>query len=187
MKKPFRMVVTALMLVVAAGNALAQDMDHGSMAAPSAASPGAASAEALLEKIKSLEGTWDAPMGKGVITDIFRPFALGTKVLGEEWVDGKQITSTIFYVVGSQLYADHYCDYLNEPRYTAKPSADPAVIDFEFRDATNLDTHPAHFHSTRWRVVDADHLIQDWEILGGAKPVSTAHLVFARRAANSLN
>jgi hypothetical protein len=182
MTQQFRALMSALMLSITTGAALAQHMDTGSMPAAASAVAGAASAQALLQKIKSLEGTWDAPMGDGgTITDIFRPFAMGTKVLGEEWVNGKQITSTVFYVVGSELYADHYCDYLNEPRYTAKPSADPAVIDLEFRDATNLDTHPAHFHSTQWRIVDADHLIQDWVVLGGKKPVSTIHLAFTRR------
>jgi hypothetical protein len=149
--------------------------------AADAASTSASPAQPLLEKIKSLEGTWDAPTRDGVMTDVFKPFAFGTKVLGEEWINGKQITTTIFYVVGSELRADHYCDFLNEPRYTAKPSAEPATIDFEFRDATNLDTHPAHFHSTRWRLVDQDHLIQDWVILGGKKPVSAVRLEFKRR------
>lgn len=182
MKPHFRTLFPALVLAATSGAALAEDMDNGPMPAVSATPSGAAAAQVLLEKIKSLEGTWDAPMGDGVITDIFRSFALGTKVLGEEWVNGKQITSTIFYVVGSELYADHYCDYLNEPRYTAKPSSGPAVIDLEFRDATNLDTHPAHFHSTQWRIVDANHLIQDWVVLGGKKPVSTIRLDFTRRA-----
>jgi hypothetical protein len=182
MKKQFATMLGGLMLAVATGDALAQPMDPGAMPAPNAASRGAAPAQALLERIKSLEGTWDAPTRDGVMTDIFRPFALGTKVLGEEWINGKQITSTVFYVVGSELYADHYCDFLNEPRYTAKPSADPNVIDLEFRDATNLDAHPAHFHSTRWRTVDRDHLIQDWVILGGKKSASTVHLEFTRRA-----
>jgi hypothetical protein len=182
MRKQLATMLGGLMLAVAAGDALAQAMDHGAMPAPNAASLAAAPAQALLERIKSLEGTWDAPTRDGVMTDIFRPFALGTKVLGEEWINGKQITSTVFYVVGSELYADHYCDFLNEPRYIAKPSADPDVIDLEFRDATNLDAHPAHFHSTRWRTMGRDHLIQDWVVLGGKKSVSTVHLEFTRRA-----
>ena len=119
------------------------------------------------------------------MTDIFKPFAFDTAVLGEEWLNGKQITSTIFYVVNGELRADHYCDYKNQPRYTAVPALDPNVLDFEFREATNLDTHPIHFHYTRWQVVDADHLVQDWYILGGKKPVSLAHMEFTRRPATA--
>jgi hypothetical protein len=36
-------------------------------------------------------------------------------------------------------------------------------------------------HSTRWRIVDRDHLIQDWVVLGGTKSVSKVHLEFTRR------
>ncbi len=174
----------AFAFVAAPGHA----MDHGASGASQSAlatTSGAADAvsvgQKLLEKVRGLEGTWDAQTKEGVLTDVFRPFALGTAVLGEEWINGKQITSTVFYVVKGELRADHYCDYLNQPRYTAVPSADPAILDFEFRDGTNLDTHPAHFHSTKWRVVDGTHLIQDWVIMGGNKPVSQIHMEFVKR------
>ena len=45
--------------------------------------------------------------------------------------------------------------------------------------------HPEHFHYTRWQVVDTDHLVQDWYIVGGKKPVSQAHLEFTRRPATA--
>jgi hypothetical protein len=137
----------------------------------------------LFEKVMSLIGTWDAPMGDKVMTDTFKPFAFGTAVLGEEWLDGVQITSTIFYVVNAELRADHFCDYKNQPRYTAVPSVDANVLDFQFREATNLDTHPVHFHGTQWHLVDATHLVQDWFVMGGRKPVSLAHLEFTKRPA----
>jgi len=137
--------------------------------------------ELLFNKVKSLVGTWDAPMGDKVMTDTFRLFAFGTAVLGEEWLDGEQITSTVFYVVNGELRADHFCDYKNQPRYTAVPSIDPAVLDFQFREATNLDTHPVHFHGTQWRIMDATHLVQDWFVMGGKQPVSVAHLEFTKR------
>ena len=158
----------------------AQTMDHGAMTTAPAIQPSVG--QMLFNKIHGLIGTWDAPLGKDVITDIFQPFAFDTAVLGEEWLNGKQITSTVFYVVNGELRADHYCDFLNQPRYTAVPSMDPDVIDFQFRDATNLDTHPKHFHGTTWKVVDATHLTQDWFVMGGAKPVSLAHMEFVKRA-----
>jgi hypothetical protein len=139
----------------------------------------------LFEKVMSLIGTWDAPLGEKVMTDTFKPFAFGTAVLGEEWLDGVQITSTIFYVVNGELRADHYCDYKNQPRYTAVPSVDANVLDFQFREATNLDTHPVHFHGTQWHLVDATHLVQDWFVMGGKKPVSLAHLEFTKRPATA--
>jgi len=157
----------------------AEPMNHGEMPAEPASPPSVG--DALLDKVKGLIGTWDAQTRDGVMTDIFKPFAFGTAVLGEEWINGKQITSTVFYIVNGELRADHFCDFKNQPRYTAVPSVDPDVLDFEFRDATNLDTHPMHFHATRWHILDATHLTQDWFILGGKKPVSQVHMEFAKR------
>ena len=134
------------------------------------------------DNLKKLVGKWEAPLGNNkTIVDTFQPFAFGTAILAEEWVDGQQITSTVFYMVGSELRADHYCDYLNQPRYVARTSADPSVIDFVFRDATNLDAHPKHFHATTWHFIDADHLTQEWQVEGGPKGKSTVRLEFVRK------
>ena len=142
----------------------------------------ASDGQAEFTALKQLFGRWEAPLsGNKSIVDTFQPFAFGTAILAEEWVGDQQITSTVFYMVGSELRADHYCDYGNQPRYTAKSSADPSVIEFEFRDATNLDAHPTHFHSTKWHLVDASHMTQDWDVAGSPKGKSTVHLEFVRR------
>jgi hypothetical protein len=153
-------------------------MDMGSDAVEKADTP----ARVAFDNLKKLVGRWEAPMANNkTIVDTFQLFAMGTAILGEEWVDGKQITSTVFYLVGSQLRADHYCDYLNQPRYVARTSTDPSVIDFAFLEATNLDTHPRHFHSTTWHFVDANHLTQDWYVEGSPKGKSNVRLEFVRK------
>jgi hypothetical protein len=177
---PAALVLVSCSFTLPATPADAQTMNHGEMTAAPAATPSVG--QALFDKLRGLTGTWDAPLGTGVMTDIFKPFAFDTAILGEEWLNGKQITSTVFYVVNGELRADHYCDYLNQPRYTAVPSMDPNVLDFQFRDATNLDTHPKHFHGTTWKIVDSTHLVQDWFVMGGKDPVSLAHLEFIKRA-----
>ncbi|GLQ98101.1 hypothetical protein [Dyella mobilis] len=153
----------------------------------SAASSAALNAEgrqslALFQKIKSLTGEWQAPLdGNGSMVNIFRPFAYGTKVLAEEWENGRHITSTVFYVVGNELHADHFCDYKNEPRYRLEAAPNDAnVIDFKFVSATNLDKYPVHFHSTTWHFVDDKHLIQDWYTAGDKQPVAPIRMSFTR-------
>jgi hypothetical protein len=143
--------------------------------------------EAMLQTIRKLVGgRWEAKLPDNrTIVDTFQPFNSGTYVLGEEWVDGKQITSTVFYMVGSQLWADHFCDYGNQPRYTAKPSGDPSIVDLQFRSATDLDTHARHFHSTKWHLIDATHMTQDWEVTGGPKGRVMVHLDFVRKGSTS--
>jgi len=156
-------------------------MDMGSNAAKKAQTPPTTD-QIAFENLKKLVGRWEAPLGKNkTMVDTFQPFAFGSAILAEEWIGEEQITSTVFYMVGSQLRADHFCDYLNQPRYVARTSADPSVIDFEFREATNLETHATHFHSTTWRFIDADHLTQEWRIEGSPKGNSTVQLNFVRR------
>lgn len=137
----------------------------------------------MFQTIRQLVGgKWSARLPDNrIIVDTFQPFGAGAYILGEEWVDGKQITSTVFYMVGSQLRADHYCDYGNQPRYTAKSSADPSVVELAFRAATDLDAHPRHFHSTTWHLMDATHMTQDWDVEGGPKGHATVHLDFVRQ------
>jgi hypothetical protein len=139
------------------------------------------SGQLAFEGIKQLVGRWEAPLSNGkTIVDTFQPFALGTAILAEEWVDGEQITSTVFYMVGTELWADHYCDYKNQPRYVARPTSDPSIIDLEFRDATNLDTHAVHFHSTKWHRTDATHMTQEWQVEGGTQGKGQVRLEFVK-------
>ena len=177
---PAALVLVSCSFTLPSTPADAQTLNHAEMTAAPTATPSVG--QALFDKLRGLTGTWDAPLGTGVMTDIFKQFAFDTAILGEEWLNGKQITSTVFYVVNGELRADHYCDYLNQPRYTAVPSMDPNVLDFQFRDATNLDTHPKHFHGTTWKIVDSTHLVQDWFVMGGKDPVSLAHMEFIKRA-----
>lgn len=136
---------------------------------------------AAFKQIETLIGEWDAPLGDKVMTDIFRPIAYGTAISHEEWVDGKQYTASVFYLVNGELRVDHFCDLKNQPRFVAKPFTDSTVIEFELRDITNLDVRPRHFHSTTWRFLDANHHTQDWQIVENGREVKVLRLQFTRR------
>jgi hypothetical protein len=63
-------------------------------------------AEAQFAELGKLVGRWEAPLPDGKsIVDTFQPFAFGTAILAEEWVGGEQVTSTVFYLVGGELWA----------------------------------------------------------------------------------
>jgi len=138
-------------------------------------------AAAALDKLMTLVGTWDAPLNGGVLTDVFRPIAKGTALLAEEWWGDTQGTATVFYLVGDELWADHFCDLKNQPRYTALPYADTATLAFQLRDITGLDEHPAHFDAVTFRFVDADHHTQIWPEVENGTLVKTYSLEFTRR------
>jgi hypothetical protein len=145
-----------------------------------------ADAQSAFAKMRSLVGEWHAPLPNDeTMIDIFRPIAFGTALLHEEWKNGEQLTATVFYVDAGQLRADHFCDMGNQLRYVDE-SKDPQVLQFVLRDASNLETHPNHFHSTTWRYVDAEHHVQDWEIAVPGKPSKSIRMNFARVAAATI-
>ena len=145
-----------------------------------------ADAQSAFAKMRSLAGEWRAPLPNDeTMIDIFRPIAFGTALLHEEWKNGEQLTATVFYVDNGQLRADHFCDMGNQLRYVDE-SKDPQVLQFVLRDASNLETHPNHFHSTTWRYVDAEHHVQDWEIAVPGKPSKSIRMNFTRVAAATI-
>jgi hypothetical protein len=144
--------------------------------------------ETAFARLQHLVGEWEAPLpGNQIMRNVFRPVAFGTALAHEEWKNGEQLTATVFYVVGSELRADHYCDMGNQLRYVGVPSADMSTIHFKLRDAVNLDSHPRHFRSTTWRLVSADRHIQDWEIVAPGKEPKVAQMDFKRTAADDLS
>jgi hypothetical protein len=146
-----------------------------------------ADAQTAFAKMRSLAGEWHAPLPNNeTMIDIFRPIAFGTAMLHEEWKNGEQLTATVFYVDGSKLRADHFCDMGNQLRYVDE-STDPQVLRWVLQDATNLDTHPRHFHSTTWRYVDAEHHVQDWEAASPGKQSRTIRMEFKRVAAAKID
>ena len=146
-----------------------------------------ADAQAAFARMRSLVGEWHAPLPNDeTMVDIFRPIAFGTALLHEEWKNGEQLTATVFYVVGSELRADHYCDMGNQLHYVNE-SSDPQVLRWVLKDANNLDTHPQHFHSTTWRYGDAEHHVQEWEAMSPGKPSKTIRMDFTRVAAANID
>jgi hypothetical protein len=136
---------------------------------------------AAFKSLQSLAGEWQAPLPKGeVMTNIFRPIAFGTALMHEEWKNGEQITATVFYVVGSELRADHFCDMGNQLRYVVARSPDTGAMHFTLREAFNLDTHPMHFRSTTWQFIDAQHHVQDWESVRPGREPKVVRMQFTR-------
>src|SRR5579872_1127838 len=72
----------ALLVGIGADPAQADVMNPFQMAASTPPPPSIG--QSLLERVRGLQGTWDAQTSLGVITDTFQPFAYDSAVLGEE-------------------------------------------------------------------------------------------------------
>lgn len=111
-------------------------------------------AQAAFEHLKRLAGQWDQRSTndwEGSAT--IRVIAGGSAVMVTSNVDphpgSDETMATVFHMDGDRLMLTHYCVAKNQPRLLATSiSADGRVIEFAFRDATNLRS-PDHGHMNR--------------------------------------
>lgn len=145
-------IAVPIMLLFAATTALAQS-----------------DAKATFERLKSLNGTWDAKAGNGAPFKItFRTISGGSAILSE--ITGEENMVTMFHVDNDRVLATHYCAAGNQPRMQGSMSPDGKTITFSFVDATNLATpqagHMDHFVIT---IPDADHQSEEWTFVQDGK------------------
>jgi hypothetical protein len=150
------------------------------VAAGGASGPAAAvDAPAAFARLKSLAGTWEAvrPDGRKATTT-FELTAGGT-VLVERYANpalpggGQMLTA--YHLDGASLVLTHYCIANNQPTLRASAfDAAAGELQFEFVSARNLKT-PAtgHMRRAKYRIVDADHFVTDWDFFeNGARKMT---------------
>lgn len=78
---------------------------------------------------------------------------------------------TMLYLDNDKLNLVHYCDAGNRPHMVARSSADGKTVEFDFVDLSG-GTQYGHMHHAIFKVVDADHHIEEWTyMMPGDKPV----------------
>jgi hypothetical protein len=129
-------------------------------------------------KLQSLVGNWEGtalhdgqPMP--TTTSSFRLVSDGSVIMSELAAGTPHEMITMFNMDGKNLLATHYCAYHNQPRLQAAPGQDPNVIEFTFKDATNLAS-PSDPHMTRvkFTLVDPNHHVEEWTATENGKPVT---------------
>jgi hypothetical protein len=131
-------------------------------------------ANAGFAKLKSLTGQWEGMTNEGgkdfQVTTTFRVVSDGSALLNDLMGGTPHEMITMFHMDGSELMATHYCAAHNQPRFVLGPSADPKVMDFEFKDVTNLSSPTApHMVRVKFTFVDANHHIEDWTFLANGQ------------------
>lgn len=143
--KPFR-AATLLMLTLASTSLFAQS-----------------DAQKVLERFKSMTGTWQGKSTNGENSEVtYQLMAGGTVVMAESRMASEDMTS-MFYVDGTRLLMTHFCPSGNQPRMVATISPDLKMVSFDFIDATNLPGPQAgHMHRAVYLFSDADHYSEEW-------------------------
>lgn len=126
---------------------------------------------AMLDRVKSLAGTWEltAPDGK-TATIQFGVTAAGSAVREVMFPGTEHEMTNMYHMDGGALLVTHYCAAGNQPRMRAAAAA-PDRIDFEFDSVTNMTAVDQHTMSTLSLVwVDNDHIREEWRSTVNGKP-----------------
>lgn len=137
-----------------------------------------ASAAAAFERLKGLEGVWEADLGGGEKATSRIEIISGGSAIVDRYQDtklgpGKEMV-TVYHLDGDRLLLTHYCVAGNQPRMKLE-SFDPAAgeLRFEFLDATGLrDPGAGHMHRARYRLEDSRHFSTVWDWVEKGKTTS---------------
>ncbi|HET7214603.1 MAG TPA: hypothetical protein VFL79_13510 [Terriglobia bacterium] len=143
-------------------------------------------ANAGFASLKSLAGVWEGTVNEGgkvlPVSTSFRLVSDGSALMNDLMSGTPHEMITMFHLDGGELMATHYCAAHNQPRFLMAPSADPRVVDFEFKDATNLSSPTApHMVRVRFTFVNANHHVEDWTFLSSGQ-TTTRHFDFYRKS-----
>jgi hypothetical protein len=139
-----------------------------------------ASANAGLEKMKKLAGTWVAADKDGKPTDqVVSSIKLtaGGSVVHETLFPGQpQEMVSVYTADGPDLVMTHYCVLGNQPRMKADPNSSSNQICFKFAGGTNLDPKKdKHMHDVTLTLVDDDHIEVSGVAWEGGAPAKEQH------------
>jgi hypothetical protein len=142
-------------------------------------------AAAAFERLKTLQGTWEASEGGHKSTTTFELTA-GDTVLLERYSNpalpngGHMVTA--YYLDGSTLVLTHYCIARNQPTLKAERyDAGTGEMQFEFVRASNLASESTgHMRRAMYRIDDANHFTTSWDFFENGKKKMTELEKFTR-------
>ena len=143
-------------------------------------------AGAAFERMKALQGTWEAPGRNGQkATTRFELVANGS-VLMEHYsnpsLPGGGHMVSAYHLDGETLVLTHYCIAKNQPTLRAERfDAAKGEVQFEFLRAMNLPSEKVgHMRRALYRLEGADRFTTEWEFFEDGKKVMTEVEEFGR-------
>ena len=148
--------------------------------------PGDVDAVAAFERLKGLEGTWEAAPAKGVKATTSFELTAGGTVLIERYsnpaLPGGGHMVSAYHLDGAALILTHYCIAKNQPTLKAdRFDATAGEIQFEFLRGTNMASeNTGHMRRALYRLADANHFTTSWEFFQDGKKTMTELETFTR-------
>jgi len=174
---PFSTVVLALVLW----------LPHAGFAAENESAKEFTVAQAALERLKKLEGTWKGEGGTlggdpSPVVHEFHVSAGGTVVMEIMDPDGEREIN-VYYVDGDDLLLTHYCGGGNQPTLRLKPTKPGgSELSFDFSSVTNLE-NPArdrHIHAGKVVFAGPDRIESWWTVYKEGKELAVSKFVLQR-------
>lgn len=154
------------------------------VAAPGAS--GGIDAKAAFAQLKQLEGIWESRGAEGRVSrSEFELTASGTVLLerySNSAMPGNGRMATAYHLDGGELVLTHYCIANNQPVLRAERfDAAAREIQFEFVRAGNLPSpNTGHMRRAKYKLVDGDHFVTEWEFFENGKSKMTEVETFTR-------
>jgi hypothetical protein len=134
--------------------------------------PATPAQEAMLEKVKSLEGTWEMQGGMEgqPATIVFQTTGGGNTVREIMFPGDEHEMTNMYHLDGPSLVMTHYCAIGNQPRMRAT-SGDDKSIAFKFDSVTNK-TAPDEMYMGEMTLTFLDHdtVREDWVHFVNGRP-----------------
>jgi hypothetical protein len=135
----------------------------------------APAAQAGLDRIKKLAGTWVEAGKDGKPTDkvvsVVKVTAGGSAVQETLFPGTPMEMVSVYHLDRGELVMTHYCVLGNQPRMKADPKSPANQIRWVFAGGTNLDpAKDAHMHGGTVTFIDDDHIEFAGEAWEGGKP-----------------
>jgi hypothetical protein len=129
---------------------------------------------ALIEKVKSLAGTWETIDEKGhrSTASVFTVSSAGSAVREVLFPGSPHEMTNMYTMDGPSLLMTHYCAQGNQPHMRAvagSASGDRLMLKF---DSVSNMTAPNELYMGELTIVfkDADHIREEWRSFRGGKP-----------------
>lgn len=176
LKKAVKVIAVAAVTLLSLAPAWAESVEK----------PAESPAEAWLKRLQSLEGSWKGTTPGGKPVSLSYKTIAGETAVMEVFSYGEgpnsQSMYTIYNLDGQNLMLTHYCISNNQPRMRAEITAqEPNVLRFAFHDATNLASpQDGHMHRAMLRIVDENHIANEWTYRKGDKDVLSEGAAYER-------
>jgi hypothetical protein len=137
---------------------------------------------ALLDTVKSLEGTWEtAPVeGQKHVTE-FHVSSRGSAVREIMDPQGDHEMTNMYHLDGNSLVLTHYCAAGNQPRMVATEKKGNTIA-FRLDSVSDLKAPEELFMGEMTlEVLDRDHIAQHWRSFRGDQVDHEIHFAYTRR------